>query len=335
MTTRELLADLKNSYSQLVIYDDKNAMLPVDTYTEFHINAERPVKEWKFWNKKDKAEIATLALTELMKTLRQDIAEVWHDIKEREGTTKEEPVNDPLDNLKDAGFEIPEEVPIVDQPKEEPKKEKWSRPTPKPQPKKQETLPIPIDVRGKQIAELTMDDVKKYVCPLATDQEIYMFLKLCQARGLNPFLNEVYLIKYGNEAAQTVVAKETFTRKAEQNQYVDGFEAGIMVRNENGEIEYRPGTFWMKGEAILGGWAKVYRTDKKYPYEAQVPYQEFEGKKKDGTVTKFWRTMPATMIRKVALVQALREALPSELSGLYDVAEISSGAVIEADYEVA
>ena len=32
--------------------------------------------------------------------------------------------------------------------------------------------------------------------------------------------------------------------------------------------------------------------------------------------------MPATMIRKVALVQALREAFPSELSGMYDQSEM-------------
>jgi hypothetical protein len=119
MTSRELLEELKTSYSQLVIYDDKNAMLPVDIDTEFHINAERPVKEWKFWNKKDKAEIATLALTELMKTTRQDLAEIWHDIKERSGTKKEEPAKDPIDNLGDSGFDVPS-CPDKQDPEEEP-----------------------------------------------------------------------------------------------------------------------------------------------------------------------------------------------------------------------
>lgn len=35
-----------------------------------------------------------------------------------------------------------------------------------------------------------------------------------------------------------------------------------------------------------------------------------------------WLKMPATMIRKVAIVQALREAFPSELGGMYDSSEM-------------
>lgn len=35
-----------------------------------------------------------------------------------------------------------------------------------------------------------------------------------------------------------------------------------------------------------------------------------------------WNTMPALMIRKVALVQALREIMPEEFGGIYDVDEM-------------
>ena len=35
-----------------------------------------------------------------------------------------------------------------------------------------------------------------------------------------------------------------------------------------------------------------------------------------------WQKMPATMIRKVALVQALREAIPEEFGGLYSPEEM-------------
>ena len=35
-----------------------------------------------------------------------------------------------------------------------------------------------------------------------------------------------------------------------------------------------------------------------------------------------WLSKPATMIRKVALVQALREAYPGEFGGIYDGAEM-------------
>jgi hypothetical protein len=139
MTTRELLEDLKKSYSQLVIYDDKNAMLPVGIDTEFHINADKPVKEWKFWDKKEKKELATLALTELMKTTRQDLAEIWHDIKERSGNKKEETINEPM--------QCPDEQAVEDQENEEPQ---WSVPAPKGRVREIETvnLPAPVGISG-------------------------------------------------------------------------------------------------------------------------------------------------------------------------------------------
>lgn len=40
-------------------------------------------------------------------------------------------------------------------------------------------------------------------------------------------------------------------------------------------------------------------------------------RKKDGTPFPTWAKMPATMIRKVALVQALREAFPEDFQGMY------------------
>ena len=50
-----------------------------------------------------------------------------------------------------------------------------------------------VNIETGEIAkttELTMDIIKQYICPLATEQECYMFLQLCKAQGLNPFLRE-------------------------------------------------------------------------------------------------------------------------------------------------
>jgi phage recombination protein Bet len=174
----------------------------------------------------------------------------------------------------------------------------------------------------KKVFEITMDDIRNYICPEATEKEAYMFLKLCQSRNLNPFANEAYLIKYpGSREATTVVGKDAFTRRAEEHPQFDGFEAGIILQY-NDTIEKRMGTFKLPEETIVGGWAKVYRKDRVVPYVNEVTYSEYEGKKKDGTVTKMWKTKPGTMIRKVALVQSLREAFPSEFGGCYDSCEM-------------
>ena len=48
----------------------------------------------------------------------------------------------------------------------------------------------------------------------ATDQEVIMFLSLCKYNQLNPFLNEAYLVKFGNQSAQMVIGKEAFLKRA-------------------------------------------------------------------------------------------------------------------------
>jgi phage recombination protein Bet len=184
-----------------------------------------------------------------------------------------------------------------------------------------------VHMRDMQVAELTFDDIKTYICEDATDQEAMIFLKLCQARNLNPFLRDAYLIKYDKtKPAQMVVGKDAFTKKAEDHPKFSGYKAGIIIQNGKDEVEHREGTFIMKGETLLGGWAEVYRSDRvATPYKMSVPMNEYSTGKSN------WVTKPATMIRKVALVQALREAFPSELSGMYDNSEIG----IDPDKEVA
>ncbi|MCK5217111.1 MAG: phage recombination protein Bet [Methanosarcinales archaeon] len=171
-------------------------------------------------------------------------------------------------------------------------------------------------------SDLSVSTIKKYINDKATDEEAYVFLQLCKARGLNPFLKEAYLIKYDHVSPATmVVGKDAFMKRAELHPEYDGFEAGIIVETEGKEgfviaDNCRVGTFYYDNEILLGGWAKVYRKDHKHPVEITVNMREFS------TGKSSWNKMPATMIRKVALVQALREAFPSELSGMYDQSEM-------------
>ncbi len=172
--------------------------------------------------------------------------------------------------------------------------------------------------------ELTVDVIKKYINPKVTDQEAYIFLQICKARGLNPFVGEVHLIKYKDgEPASIVVGKDAFTKRAEEHPAFDGFEAGIIVRHKDGKIEHRQGAvLYSDEEEIIGGWARVHRKDRSISFYNEVSLSEYKQYKKDGTVQKMWREKEATMIRKVPLVQSLREAFPSDLGGLYDSSEM-------------
>lgn len=173
--------------------------------------------------------------------------------------------------------------------------------------------------------QLSKDIIKRYLvngdADLVTDQEVTMFLNLCQYQGLNPFLREAYLIKYGGSPATLVVGKEVFTKRASSIELCRGWEAGVIVKTQSG-LEYRAGTMVLDDETLVGGWAKVHRRDWDNPVEATVSLKEYIRCKKDGTPNNQWRTMPATMIRKVAIVQALREAFPESYQGMYSQEEM-------------
>lgn len=162
----------------------------------------------------------------------------------------------------------------------------------------------------------TIEDVKKWIEPKATDKECMMFLALCKTQNLNPFLNEAYLIKYeAGKPAQIVVGKETFLKRANRLPDYEGFEAGIIVKTSDDKIERRAGSFVAFGEVLLGGWCKVFRKDRP-PVVAEVSLKEYD------TGMSLWKRKPATMIRKVAIVQAHREAYPEEFAGMYDASEM-------------
>ena len=174
---------------------------------------------------------------------------------------------------------------------------------------------------GGEMVKLSPSIIRKYLVNgngNVTDQEIAMFLNLCRFQHLNPFLREAYLIKFGNQPATIATGKEAITKRAMRNPKYEGQVAGVVLwHNEVGELEYRTGALVMEGEQLVGGWAKVYVKGYQAPIEAVVSFQEYVGTKNDGTVNSQWSKRPATMIRKVALTQALREAFPEDLGGMY------------------
>ncbi len=183
---------------------------------------------------------------------------------------------------------------------------------------------------GKDVT-ISANDIRLYICPEANQKEIKLFMELCRSQNLNPFINEAYLIKYGRDShAQLVVGKDVFLKRANTHPDYEGFEAGVILKVSEGKLEYREGSFYMKNESLVGGWAKVYRTDKK-PLHITVGLDEYIGKKKDGTITNQWKSKPGTMIRKVATAQGHREAYPKSFAGMYIEEEMGKNETIPDD----
>jgi len=165
-----------------------------------------------------------------------------------------------------------------------------------------------------------------------SDSEYKLFVDLCRARKLNPFLKEVYIIKYSqNSPATIVVGQDAIVKRATTHPQFDGYEEGLYVQTEKGDIEERKGAFYLPTEKIVGAWAKVYRKDWSHPITKSVAFGEVAQRKKDGSLNSMWATQPATMALKVAKVRAMREAFVEDLSGLYTEEEQQNIEAIDTD----
>jgi len=176
-----------------------------------------------------------------------------------------------------------------------------------------------VQYKGTPIT-VTFDDVKRFICPLATDQEVVIFLKTCQALNLNVWAEEIYLIKYSEkDRAAIVIAIDAYLKASEQNPNFDGYESGIILKDSSGRLEFREGAFLLDEERakLVGGWARVSRKDRSRPFYVAVNKKECIRHRRDGSLTEFWtEEKQPSMLRKVALKRALVEAFPSLFSGV-------------------
>ena len=148
-----------------------------------------------------------------------------------------------------------------------------------------------------------------------TDQDIVQFISICKYNQFNPFLNEAYLVKYGNAPAQMIVSKEGLIKRADACEEYQGMRGGVIIQRGDEVLELE-GSFYLKTDILVGGWAEVWREDRKFPFISKVNLDEYDTKKST------WNQIKSTMIVKVAKVQALREAFPAQLGAMYTAEEV-------------
>ena len=231
----------------------------------------------------------------------------------------------------------PQAQVVEPQPKPQPKVEAKPQPQPKVEAKQQPAVQpqqqaklqvtdkdiVTYEVAGQEV-KLSYSIVRKYLTKGnadVTDQELVQFISVCKFNKLNPFLNEAYLIKFksarGDGNAQMIVSKEALFKRAEACEQYDGIEAGIIVLRGDNVVELE-GCFRQAKDVLLGGWAKVYRKDRRVPTVSKVNLSEYD---KGNSI---WNEKKATMISKIAKVQALREAFPSQLGAMSAKEETSA-----------
>ena len=184
------------------------------------------------------------------------------------------------------------------------------------------TTPLKIDYSDGSIS-LSVEDVLKWVAPGAPPNEAMRLLVISRMCRLDPFRKEIHLVpftskKTGVTTWTLVIDKAGWLRMAETHPQFDGHESGIVLRNlESGEMTEVDGEIVPNGWGVVGGWAKVYRKDRRFPTVSRVGSECV----RDGNPQ--WETQMPMMYRKTALVHSLRESgLCFGLGGIYDRGEV-------------
>ncbi len=149
----------------------------------------------------------------------------------------------------------------------------------------------------EQFSENDLQLIKDTVAKNATTAELNLFLYRAKAMGLNPLKpGQIYFVKYGTSAGTIVVGLDGFRSLAEKTGKHRGTRRGVLKDSQGN---------------LTGGWAEVSREGWVHPARAEVSLSEY-GKNQGN-----WKTMPETMITKVAECAALRMAFPDDLGGVY------------------
>jgi phage recombination protein Bet len=191
--------------------------------------------------------------------------------------------------------------------------------------------------KGKQIIEfvpfgtkdkiqLSIELVKRMIAvktktgKTCTDEDAFRFMLMCQARKLNPFEGDAFLIGYDGQHGASfslITAHQAFLKRAELHPEFDGMDSGTIVLRE-GNIHDLIGDWHMPNDRVLGGWATVFFKNRAHPMKKRVRLERFN--KGYG----IWKDDPAGMIVKCAEADALRSSFPTMLGGMFITEEIEA-----------
>lgn len=160
--------------------------------------------------------------------------------------------------------------------------------------------------------------IKDIYAKKATNEEFATFINIGRATGLNPFLREIWLVKYGDSPAAIFIGRDGYRKSAQQNPNYDYHTSDAVYSNDtfkisNGEVSHEY-TVVDRG-ILLGAYCAVKRKSSSKAIFVYVELKEYDKGQSN------WKTMKATMIKKVAEAQCLRMAFQEIFAGTYDESE--------------
>lgn len=130
-----------------------------------------------------------------------------------------------------------------------------------------------------------------------TNEEQEQFISLCVMHSLNPLKREIYAVKYKGKYGDTfsiIVGYEVYLKRAWASGLCDGIEVDFDKSEPTNPVCI----------------ASVYRKKTKKPVVIRCAFKEYN------TGKNLWASKPQTMLRKVAVSQALRLAFADVIDGL-------------------
>lgn len=163
-----------------------------------------------------------------------------------------------------------------------------------------------------------------------TQPEFDLFIEVCAATGLNPFMRQIHAIKRGTGDRGKMTIQTG----------IDGYR---LIAQRTGQYDGQDGPFWCGEDGV---WKDVWLTDEPPVASKVVTYRKDTGRgftgiarfaeyaqwtdewvngKKTGrqVLNSMWAKMPTGQLAKCASALSLRMAFPAEMSGVYTEDEMA------------